>query len=90
MTENSKKLSLLTNLNNILYNNFVNTHVFIYNFYSMDTLIVNDVSYNVSDKNVKIVLYLDELLIEICGTEEYKNISLPYQMVNELYILLEE
>lgn len=90
MTESRKKISLLTNLDNILGHNYVNNHVFTYNFDSMIMLCVNDVSYDVSDKHVKIVLYLDEMIIEMKNNFDCQTISLPYAIIEKVYILLED
>ena len=92
MTEDSKKFSLLTNLNNILSNNYVNNRVFKYTFSSMHTLIINDVEYNVADCIVVIILYLDEFIVEIYTDKETLNqsLSLPYNTIHEIYILLED
>ena len=91
MKESKKKFSLLANLDNIVSNNFVNTKVFIYDFYSINTLIINAIEYNVSGKFVKIILYLDELIIEIYNDDDIcQTFTLPYTLVDELYILLED
>ena len=90
MKENKKKLSLLANLDNILSNNFINTKPYDYKFYSMKMLVINDVSYDVSEKVVQIILYLDELIIEIHGDSEHQSYTLPYNFVNNLHILLED
>ena len=91
MTEDSKKFSLLTNLNNILSNNYVNNKVFKYEFSSMHTLIVNDINYDVADNLVVIILYLDEFIVEIYNKESLKqSFALPYNTIQEVYILLED
>lgn len=89
MKEDRKKFSLLTNLYNILFNNYVNNHVFEYEFKSISTLIINDVTFDVSGTFVKIILYLDELIVEIHG-ETVSTYSLPYNLVKEVCILLED
>ena len=43
MKEDSKKFSLLSNLNNILSNHYINNKVFKYKFYYMHALIINDI-----------------------------------------------
>ena len=97
MKEDRKKLSLLTNLYNILFNDFifgtgnnkfcfVNDNIFSYKFYHMSTLIVNGAEYDVSNKVINITLYLDELLIEVNN----KVYSLPYNLIEEVYIILED
>ena len=57
MKEERKKISLLTNLYDILFNNFVNNNIFDYKFYSMSNLILNGIDFNVSGKIVCIVLH---------------------------------
>lgn len=86
MKEDRKKLSLLTNLYNILFNNFVNDNIFSYKFYHISTLIINGVEYDVSNKVVNITLYLDDLLIEVNN----KVYSLPYNLIKEVCIILED
>ena len=91
MKEERKKISLLTNLYDILFNNCVNTNIFDYKFYSISTLIVNGVNFHTSGKVVRIILHLDELIIEIYYTDnKYQSYSLPYNLVDEVCILLEE
>ena len=89
MKEDKKKFSLLTNLYNILFNNYVNNHVFEYEFRSMSTLVINDVDFDVSGTLVNIILYLDELIVEIHG-ETLNTYSLPYNLIKEVCILLED
>ena len=50
MNEERKKISLLTNLYDILFNNFVNNNIFDYKFYSISNLILNGINFNVSSK----------------------------------------
>ena len=50
MNEERKKISLLTNLYDILFNNFVNNNIFDYKFYSIFNLILNGINFNVSGK----------------------------------------
>lgn len=91
MKEEGKKISLLTNLYDILFNNYVNTNIFDYKFYSMLALIVNGVNFNISGKNVRIILHFDELIIEIYSTNgEYQKCNLPYNLIDDIHILLEE
>ena len=92
MQEDNKKLSLLTCLDNILQNNFVNNEIVDYEFYSMRTLIVNHVVHDVSDNIVKFILYLDELLIEIYKEDngDCNSYSLPYSFIDEIYIILRD
>lgn len=91
MKEDRKKFSLLTNLNNILSNNYVNNRVFKYEFSSMHTLIINKINYDVSDYIVTIILYLDEFIVELYDKENLKkSLALPYNTITEIYILLED
>lgn len=86
MKEDRKKLSLLTNLYNILFSNFVNDNILSYKFYHISTLIINGVEYDVSNKVVNMTLYLDDLLIEVNN----KVYSLPYNLIKEVCIILED
>lgn len=91
MKEERKKISLLTNLYDILFNNFVNNNIFDYKFYSMSNLILNGINFNVSGKIVRIILHLDELIIEIYYSDsKYQSYTLPYNLIDDMYILLEE
>lgn len=91
MNEERKKISLLTNLYDILFNNFVNNNIFDYKFYSMSNLILNGINFNVSGKIICIILHLDELIIEIYYSDsKYQSCTLPYNLINDIYILLEE
>lgn len=91
MTEDSKKFSLLSNLNNILSNNYVNNRIFKYEFVSMHTFIINDISYDVKNCTVVITLYLDEFIVEYYDKKILKgSLALPYNAIQEIYILLED
>ena len=91
MKEERKKISLLTNLYDILFNNFVNNNIFDYKFYSMSNLILNRIDFNVFGKIVCIILHLDELIVEIYYSDsKYQTCTLPYNLINDIYILLEE
>lgn len=91
MQEDDKKFSFLNHLDTILQNNFVNDEVVEYEFYSMNTLIVNHVTHDVKDNIVKIILYLDELLIEINEKDgKCHSYSLPYNFIDEIHIILKE
>lgn len=91
MKEDRKKISLLTNLSNIIDNHYVSPKVFNYKFYSMRTLILNHVGFDTHNKFVDITLYLDELVVVIYDDDKYCNTyTLPYNFVDEIYILLED
>ena len=89
MQETDKKLSLLSRLDTILQDDFVNNEVSEYEFCSMRTLIVNHVTHDVKGNIVNIILYLDELLIEISEENgKSHSYSLPYNFIDEIYIIL--
>lgn len=90
MKEEKKRISLLTNLYDILFNGCISNNVFDYKFYSMSTLIINGTDFNVSGRVVRIILYLDELMIEVCTDEKCQNYGLPYSLIEDIHILLEE
>lgn len=92
MREDSKKFSLLSNLNNILSNNYVNNKVFKYKFYNMNVLIINDVEYDVKNNVVVIILYLDDFILELYDNKNnlQRSLMLPYNTIKEVYILLED
>lgn len=92
MKEDSKKFSLLSNLNNILSNHYINNKVFKYKFYYMHALIINDIEYKINNDMVVITLYLDEFIVEIYDNKEklQKSLTLPYNAIEEVYILLED
>ena len=92
MKEDSKKFSLLSNLNNILSNHYINNKVFKYEFYYMHALIINNIEYKINNDMVVITLYLDEFIVEIYDNKEklQQSLTLPYNAIEEVYILLED
>lgn len=88
MKEISKKLSFLDQLDNILYNNYVNNEVYEYTFNNMKTVILNNIQYDTSDYKVHIVLYLDELILELYKNGKVcKSYSLPYIFVEDIHLI---
>lgn len=92
MSEDSKKLSFLSKLDNILQDNYINNEVARYDFGAVDTVILNNVVHNISnDEHVSFVLHLDELIVEIYREGSLKNsYSLPYCFIDDIHIILEE
>ncbi len=88
MTEKRKKISLLNNLDDILNNNFVNNQVFTYVFYTMKLLVINNITYDVSDKIVTIILYLDEIIIKIDDNDKPFSFTFPYIFIADIHIFL--
>lgn len=87
MNENSKKLSLLTRLDNIVSNDCVNDNVGVYRFSSITTLIINDIVHYVSNNVVIFTLYFDGLHIEICDNNKKQHYDIPYHLIKNIYIL---
>ena len=88
MNETEKKISLLSELYSIIDNNCVNTTVSEYEFSSIHMLIINQVEYDINGYTLNIVLFLDELIVEI--KDEGRSVftfSLPYDFVDNFYII---
>lgn len=91
MGDNSKKISLLGRLDEILSNNYVNTDVYEYEFSSIKELILNYVTIDVRDSIVKVTLHLDDFIIEVYKFEQkWESYSVPYEFIDNFHILLEE
>ena len=58
----------------------------------MHALIINDIEYEINNDMVVITLYLDEFIVEIYDNKEklQKSLTLPYNAIEEVYILLED
>ena len=63
-----------------------------YKFYYMRALIINDIEYEINNDMVVITLYLDEFIVEIYDNKEklQQSLTLPYNAIEEVYILLED
>ena len=82
MSEDTKKLSFLSKLDNILQDNYINNEVVRYDFGLVDTVILNNVVHNISsDEHVSFVLHLDELIVDSTfGNEVFISGILPKQI----------
>lgn len=89
MSESNKKFALLSQLDNIIDNNGVNDNIYEYDFYDIDTIILNNVEQQIKDDcNVHITLHFDELIVEIYKDDKLCNsYSLPYMFFNSLHLI---
>lgn len=91
MNENNKKISLLNRLDKILSNDCVNADIYDYEFYTANELVINNVNIDIYGATVRIVLYLDELIIEVYQEDEkWQSYSIPYNFIDNFHIFLEE
>lgn len=91
MSEIDKKLSLLSRLDSIIDDNYVNNDVYQYEFSTIQTVILNSVCIDTKEYNVRIILYLDELIIELLKDDKVQmSYALPYPFVDNLHLLEEE
>lgn len=91
MGDNSKKISLLNHLDDILSNNCVNTDVYDYEFHRVNELIINYVNINAYGAVVRVILHLDDFIVEIYRNDiKVESYSVPYIFIENFHILLEE
>lgn len=91
MGDNSKKISLLSHLDDILSNNYVNTDVYDYEFHRVNELIINYVNINAYGAVVRVILHLDDFIVEIYRNDiKVESYSVPYIFIENFHILLEE
>lgn len=91
MDEKNNKISLLTKLDDIIFNSYINTEIVEYLFHSAYLLILNYIELNVKNDTVKITLHLDEIVLELYSESGcFKSFSLPYEFVSTFCIFLEE
>ena len=91
MGDNNKKISLLSHLDDILSNKCVNTEIYDYKFYKVKELIINYVDIDVYGAVVRIILHLDDFIVEIYRDDDKReSYSVPYIFINNFHIFLEE
>lgn len=89
MNEEGKKLSLLTNLDDIIFNDFMIYEPIVYEFSSIISIIINDIEYDVYTQNVIFILHYHKLIIEAYNQEgNKKHYSLSYNSIQNIYIFL--
>lgn len=91
MGDNNKKISLLNHLDDILSNNCVNTNIYDYKFYTVNELIINYVNISTYGAIVRVILHLDDFMVEIYRDNiKVESYSVPYIFIENFHILLEE
>lgn len=90
MYEEGKKISLLSVLDSILDNDYINTEVKKYCFSHAKMIVINNADYDVSNHHVEIILHLDELIMNIYDNKDVviSNYSLPYSFIDNFHIII--
>ena len=90
MNEINKKVSLLIKLDDIIYHKG-NSEITEYIFHSAYLVILNCVNFNTKDNMVKVILHLDEFILELhLDDNKFKSFSIPYSYLDNFYIFLED
>ena len=90
MNEKNKKVSLLTKLDDAIYHKG-NSEINEYIFHSAYLVILNCINFNTKDNMVKVILHLDEFVLELYSNEnKIKSFSIPYVYLDSFYIFLED
>ena len=84
----NEKFSLLSQIDNIIENDCVNNDIYEYYFTDIKTIITNNVCHDTYGHVVHVILYLDELIVEIMNDDKVcYSYTLPYIFIDNFHLI---